>query len=42
MYSVSAISTTRPPTSRLESRMTCATFISGTPYARSFTGSTVT
>ena len=26
MYSVSAISTTRPPTSRLESRITCDTF----------------
>ena len=29
MYSVSAISTARPPTSRFESRITWATFISG-------------
>jgi hypothetical protein len=42
MNSASAISTTRPPVSRLEARIASTTRDNGTPKLRSFTGSTTT
>ena len=42
MYSASPSSTTRPPVSRLLSRMARRTCASGRSYASSFIGSTVT